>query len=103
MTQQSGLSNLLLDQLVEGAEVGRHVLSVTLRLHWIILKSYDLGKELLVEQSQSLLAPEGYSRGQGPSTLVCNPIVPFAPSSALSSRRASGGADLHVIARNGCW
>ena len=47
--KQSGLFDPLLDEFVEGTEVGRHVLRINLRMHWIILKSYDLDKELLVE------------------------------------------------------
>jgi len=33
-------------------------LRVTVRLHWIVLKGYDLGQELLVEQSHPLLLLE---------------------------------------------
>jgi len=58
-TQRSGLSNPLLDQFVEDAEVGRHaILRVALRLHLIVLRGCDLGQELLVEQSQPLLLLE---------------------------------------------
>jgi len=59
VTQQFGLSESLMDQFVEDVEVGRCVvLWVALQLHWIVLKGYSLGQELLVEQSQPLLLLE---------------------------------------------
>ena len=65
--QLSSLSDLLLDQFIEDDEVKKPtVLRVTLWLHWIILKGYNLGKEMLVVHSQPLLlledvlAVEGY-------------------------------------------
>ena len=59
MTQQCRLSNLLLDQFIQSAEVGKPVvLRVALRLHWIVLRGCDLGEEFLVEQSQPLLLLE---------------------------------------------
>ena len=47
--QQSGLSDQLMDQFVEGMEVGRPVLRVALQLYWRALKGHDLDQELLVE------------------------------------------------------
>ena len=59
VTQQPSLSDSLLDQFVEGAEVRRPaILRVALQLHWIVLKGFDLGQKLLVEQYQPLLLLE---------------------------------------------
>ena len=59
VTQQSSLSDPLLDHFVKGAVVRKPaVFRVTLRLHWIVLKGSDLGQELLVEQSHPLLLLE---------------------------------------------
>ena len=48
--QQYCLSDPLLDQFVEGAEVRRPaVLRAALHLHWVVLEGRDLSQELLVE------------------------------------------------------
>ena len=59
VSQKSGPSDPLLDQFIEGAEVGRPVvLKIAFRLYWIILKGCGLDQALLVRQSQPLLLLE---------------------------------------------
>jgi len=53
------LHDPLLDQLIEGKEIRRHVvLELARNLYWIVLEGCDFGLELLVEQSQLLLLLE---------------------------------------------
>ena len=59
MVPRLDLHDPLLDQLIEGKEIRRHVvLELAPSLYWIILEGCDFGLELLVGQSQLLLLLE---------------------------------------------
>jgi len=59
VVRQLGLHDLLLDQLIEGMEIGRLVaLGVILSLCKVVPESCDLGLEQLAKQPQLFLFPD---------------------------------------------
>ena len=63
-----------------------------------------MGQELLVEQSQPLLLLEVVLTVKGHPFSFRSLIVPVIPLSAISSRRVSGGTNLHTVVGTGyCW